>query len=196
MLKKILLAVTAIVFTTVLVQQALQPPTAAKVFKKASEAVVAVIIGNGHGSGFQVKIGKNRRIVTNAHVCQGYATVTILPKKKEKFHFKARVLYRSFLTDLCLIEGSPFVGSLELAIRAEDGQKVYVVGFPFGSPKTMTEGILMLPCDFSAAIFPGNSGGPVLNRRGHVVGVARAKYFATGFGQCVPLKYLKEFLNE
>lgn len=85
----------------------------------------------------------------------------------------------------------------------EQGQTVYAVGSPLGMRDSVTKGIVAkLEKDYvmtDAQIQPGNSGGPLVNEAGEVIGVNTMKFYAThilgdGFGMAIPVSVLrKEF---
>ena len=108
--------------------------------------------------------------------------------------------------DLALIKISDNNGTpLPLISPSVDiGQKIFAIGNPLGLEGTISDGIISGLRDLgdfsvlqiSAPISPGNSGGPVVNENGDVVGVAT---FTISEGQninfAVPVKYLKELLE-
>jgi len=155
----------------------------------------------GVGSGFI--ISRDGYIVTNHHVIDGAETVTI--KMADGAEFDATIVGSDPLTDVALLdiegEGFPTVsfGSSD-ALRV--GEEVIAVGSPFGLGGTVTSGIISAKSrninsgpfdDFiqtDAAINRGNSGGPLFNMDGEVVGVNTAIYSpdggSVGIGFSVP----------
>ena len=134
----------------------------------------------GEGSGFI--IGADGYIVTNAHVVDGAVEVLVtLPDKRE---FKARIVGADVRTDVALVKieasGLPTVKVGDVS-RLRVGEWVLAIGSPFGLDSTVTAGIVsakqretgsdiaLLQTD--VAVNPGNSGGPLINTRGEVVGV-------------------------
>ena len=140
--------------------------------------------GRSAGSGFF--ISKDGLIVTNAHVVQNASTIrVILTDGRERI---GKIVGIDAQTDLALLaierEETPF---LEFARRpAQVGDRVYAIGNGFGLPNSLTTGIVsalhrapnMLRIeDFiqtDSAINVGNSGGPLINRDGRVIGVNSA----------------------
>jgi S1-C subfamily serine protease len=143
------------------------------------------VISASSGSGFAVS--KNGHVVTNNHVIDGCQTV--------KIHYKGRAIPATVVThdsqnDLALLKGD-FRPSTVLPLsssRPELLQDVYVAGYPFGlnvsTGVKVTKGIIssltgvgnnFSEIQIDAALQPGNSGGPILDDKGNVVGVAIAK---------------------
>ena len=145
----------------------------------------------GEGSGFIVS--PDGVILTNAHVVRGAKTVTV--KLTDRREFKAKVLGRDDKTDVAVIKidatGLPTVplGSSQ-ALRP--GDWVLAIGSPFGFENTVTAGVVSakgrsLPDDSAVpfiqtdvAVNPGNSGGPLFNARGEVVGINSQIYSRSG----------------
>ena len=140
------------------------------------------VISASSGSGFAVS--SNGHVVTNHHVIEGC--------QKVKIHDKGRSIAATVVTydprnDLALLKGN-FRPSAVLSLSAaspEILQDVYVAGYPFGRRVSrsikVTRGIISsltgIGNNFSqiqidAALQPGNSGGPILDDKGNVVGVA------------------------
>ena len=137
------------------------------------------------GTGFAVSY--DGHVITNNHVIEGC--------QKIKVHYKGRTIPANVVAfdprnDLALLKGD-FRPSTVLSLsnkRPELLQDIYVAGFPFGrrisSTIKVTKGIISsltgVGNNFSnlqidAALQPGNSGGPILDNKGNVVGVAVAK---------------------
>jgi serine protease Do len=132
------------------------------------------------GSGFIIE--SNGYILTNAHVVDGadsiYVTLT------DKREFKAKLIGLDKRTDVALVKVEaaglprlPIGDSSKLRV----GEWVLAIGSPFGLENTVTAGIVSaksrdtgdyLPfIQTDVAVNPGNSGGPLINTRGEVVGI-------------------------
>ena len=143
------------------------------------------------GSGFI--ISADGFVLTNAHVVEAADEITV--KLTDKRELKAKVIGSDRRTDIALLKidanGLPFVrfGNPE---RLRVGEWVVAIGSPFGFENTVTAGIVSakgrsLPQEnfvpfiqTDVAVNPGNSGGPLFNLRGEVVGINSAIYSRTG----------------
>ena len=143
------------------------------------------------GSGFI--LSADGYVLTNAHVVEAADEITV--KLTDKRELKARVIGSDRRTDIALLKidasGLPFVhfGNPE---RLRVGEWVVAIGSPFGFENTVTAGIVSakgrsLPQEnfvpfiqTDVAVNPGNSGGPLFNLRGEVVGINSAIYSRTG----------------
>jgi serine protease Do len=148
--------------------------------------------GLGLGSGFI--ISQDGYILTNAHVVagDGEVTVRLADAKRE---FKAKVIGADERTDVALIKieasGLPTV-KLGKSGALQPGEWVAAIGSPFGFENTITAGIISatgrsLPAETyvpfiqtDVAVNPGNSGGPLINLAGEVVGINSMIYSQTG----------------
>lgn len=146
-------------------------------------------VPRGVGSGFI--ISADGYILTNTHVVDGATDVYVMLRDKREF--KARVVGADKRTDVALLKvestGLPVLqmGDSE-SIRA--GEWVLAIGSPFGLENTVTAGIVSaksrdtgdyLPLiQTDVAVNPGNSGGPLLNLRGEVVGINSQIYSRSG----------------
>ena len=137
-------------------------------------------IERGVGSGFI--IDSNGTILTNAHVVEGATTIFVtLTDKRE---FKAKLLGADKRTDLAVLKidasGLPKL-PLGDSSKVKVGEWVVAIGSPFGLENTVTAGIVSaksrdtgdyLPfIQTDVAVNPGNSGGPLLNTAGQVIGI-------------------------
>ncbi|MBN8509922.1 MAG: Do family serine endopeptidase, partial [Burkholderiales bacterium] len=145
----------------------------------------------GQGSGFIV--GADGLILTNAHVVRDAKEVTV--KLSDRREFAAKVLGTDPVTDVAVLridaKGLPTV-RLGDAKALEVGEPVLAIGAPFGFEQSATQGIVSakgrsLPGDAvvpfiqtDVAVNPGNSGGPLFNGRGEVVGINAQIYSHTG----------------
>ena len=143
------------------------------------------IINAASGSGFIVS--SSGHIVTNNHVINGCNEVKVHYNGEQ---YKASIISKDNYNDLALIKAN-FTPSTIFTIKngnAELMEDIFVAGYPFGnlfnSSVKITKGIVSslsgLGNNFSnmqidAALQPGNSGGPVIDYQGNVVGVAVAK---------------------
>ncbi|MEY4062455.1 MAG: hypothetical protein RIT09_248 [Pseudomonadota bacterium] len=134
----------------------------------------------GVGSGFIIE--SNGFILTNAHVIEGATTIYVtLTDKRE---FKAKLIGADKRTDVALVKieaaGLPRL-TIGDSSKVRVGEWVLAIGSPFGLENTVTAGIVSaksrdtgdyLPfIQTDVAVNPGNSGGPLLNTRGEVVGI-------------------------
>jgi serine protease Do len=148
------------------------------------------------GSGFIVS--SNGVILTNAHVVDGASEVTVtLADHRE---YKAKVLGKDKATDVAVIKidakGLPTV-HMTSSSTVQVGDYVLAIGAPYGLEETATAGIVSakgrsLPNDQSVpfiqtdvAVNPGNSGGPLFDGYGNVVGINSQIYSNTGAFQGV-----------
>ena len=146
-------------------------------------------VPRGVGSGFV--ISADGYIMTNAHVVEGADEVLVtLPDQRE---FKAEVIGADKRTDVAVLKvdatGLPVVRIGDVG-QLRVGQWVLAIGSPFGLESTVTAGIVSakqrdtgnyLPfIQTDVAVNPGNSGGPLINMRGEVVGINSQIYSRSG----------------
>jgi len=145
----------------------------------------------GQGSGFIV--GADGTILTNAHVVRDAKEVTV--KLTDRREYVAKVLGSDPKTDIAVLKidakNLPVV-TLGKVSDLRVGEWVLAIGSPFGFENTVTAGVVSakgrsLPDDSSVsfiqtdvAVNPGNSGGPLFNTRGEVVGINSQIYSRTG----------------
>lgn len=172
----------------------------------------------GQGSGFI--LNKEGLILTNNHVIDNAQRVEVT--LSDKHQYKAKVLTTDKAHDLALIkiENAPnlvpatLAGSQGLTV----GQRVYAIGNPFGLSGTMTRGIISAirsirgqegnpiedAIQTDAAVNPGNSGGPLLNSRGEVIGITTliasnpngGADQSAGIGFAIPIDTAKAVLDD
>ena len=146
-------------------------------------------VPRGVGSGFI--ISGDGYILTNAHVIEGADDVYV--RLTDKREFKAKVIGTDRRTDVALvkIEGSDLPKlTIGDSSRIRVGEWVIAIGSPFGLDNTVTAGIVSanardtgdyLPLiQTDVAVNPGNSGGPLINMRGEVVGINSQIYSRSG----------------
>jgi S1-C subfamily serine protease len=167
------------------------------------------------GSGFV--INADGQILTNFHVISGSQQVEVTLPDQSKY--KATVLMRDRVNDLALIKIEPKKKLTYLNLgdsdRLQVGQKVLAIGNPFGFQGTLTTGVIstldrpieaennrkmegMIQTD--ASINSGNSGGPLLDSQGNVIGINTAIYGpnggSVGIGFALPINRAKTMLDD
>jgi serine protease Do len=150
---------------------------------------------HGIGSGFIVSA--DGYVLTNAHVVADASEVTV--KLTDRREFAAKVIGVDKRSDVALIKiaanGLPFVHFGD-PTKIRPGQWAIAIGSPFGFENSVTAGVVSavnrpLPPDESgssyvsfiqtdAAVNPGNSGGPLFNLDGQVIGINSQIYSRTG----------------
>ena len=184
--------------------------TLVDVAKSASPAVVSIQTDSGLGSGFIYD--SSGLILTNAHVVED--ATSLLVALQDGRHFEAEVLGSNAGFDLAVvkIEGENLpVARLGSSSVLQVGERVVAIGNPYGLHHTVTSGVVsavhrpvsegpgsyhqpMVQTD--AAIHPGNSGGPLINMSGEVIGIntlvaAPLGMFAQGLGFAIPIDTAK-----
>ena len=159
----------------------------------------------GIGSGFFVK---PNLIATNYHVIEGAAKGTAKLVGKYTTYKIEGVTATDKTNDLALLKVTSY-GIKPLSLGNSDivkiGATVYVAGNPKGLEGTFSDGIISSRRDkytkerlqMTAPISPGSSGGPVLNKKGEVIGVSVAVHRALdaqNLNFAIPSKYLKKLL--
>lgn len=168
------------------------------------------------GSGFLVN--EDGEILTNNHVISGSSQIEVMLPDQSRY--KARILVRLVNNDLALIKIEPKKKLRYLHLGDSDGlqvgQKVMAIGNPFGFLQgTLTVGVVsslartiqqengqplegMVQTD--AAINSGNSGGPLLDSQGNVIGINTAIYGPNGgnvgIGFAMPINRAKAMLED
>ena len=186
--------------------------------ERLGEAVVMIRTPVGLGSGFIVH--QDGYVVTNDHVVAGERIISITQFRKgeneliKENYDNVRIVATGGNIDLALlkIEGQsgrktfPTV-PLGNSNNLKQGERVFAIGSPLGLERSVSEGIVSLRnriiqsrlhVQTTAEISPGNSGGPLFNYRGQVVGVNNMKVVssgAEGLGFSIPVRQLKTFLE-
>ncbi len=145
----------------------------------------------GEGSGFIVSA--DGVILTNAHVVSDAEEVVV--KLTDRREFLAKVLGTDKMTDIAVLKinaSNLKTATFAAATPLQVGEWVLAIGSPFGFESSVTAGVISatgrsLPGDGSvpfiqtdAAVNPGNSGGPLINMRGEVVGINSQIYSRSG----------------
>ncbi len=137
--------------------------------------------GEVQGSGFFLEAGK---LVTNYHVIEGASKIVVTTSTKKQYTIKNILGYNSDI-DLAVLELDINHNSMEIGQTVAGGETVYTLGSPFGFTGTMTKGMISTPSrvingvryiQIDASISHGNSGGPLVNEYGQVIGVNTMYY--------------------
>ena len=176
------------------------------IIEEAVKSVVSIKTDISQGSGFIVN--NKGYIVTNAHVLSQAKYAKVLTYSQETKN--AELIGYDLNLDIALLKISGNYNYFELA-DSDDvrvGEKVIAVGNPYGLSFSVTEGIISardrlglnnLPYYFQTdvALNPGNSGGPLINKKGEVMGVNNFKVGgAESLGFALESNYLLETINE
>ncbi len=167
--------------------------TATQVYQRDSAGVVSIkaVTQNGQDSGTGIVLNQQGLILTNDHVIAGATSLTVNAGGATSTTRPATVVGEEANGDLALIHVDPSgLGLKPLKLVSSSsvqvGDSVYAIGNPYGLEETLTRGIVSaLDREISApdrakisgaiqtdaALNPGNSGGPLLNEQGDVVGV-------------------------
>jgi S1-C subfamily serine protease len=175
-----------------------------EIIREAQKKVVMVELADGTvGSGFLYN--KMGDIITNAHVVAGVKDVKV--RTTDAKGFDGKVIGISTETDVALVRVEGLKNQEPVRISkhhdAELGQEILALGSPLGLQNTVTTGIISgtnrdfdLPPykysgvhQISAPIAPGNSGGPLLERKdGQVIGMNSARMEEGEIGFSIPIE--------
>jgi len=170
----------------------------------------------GAGSGFLIDTAGH--ILTNYHVVEGAQTIEVTLGDQSRY--KARYIGADQRNDIALIQIDPKGRKLTPLPLGDSrnlqvGQRVLAIGNPFGFQSTLTTGIVSSlgrtvqtsdttfideAIQTDAAINRGNSGGPLLNSRGEVIGINSAIYSPSGttagIGFAIPINTARRVAND
>lgn len=151
----------------------------------ANRSVVMLKSANAVGSG--IILSEDGLILTNSHVVQGGSKNGWRVRLSDAQELSATVVHPGtsrgdIFRDLALIriDGAANLPVAKLAnAQPQEGEEVWAIGAPYARPEVVTRGVLKrLTTDgiilTSAEVHPGNSGGPLLNQQGEVIGINTA----------------------
>jgi len=199
MSRPILILLTFIAVMTMLLGIICRASTS-DVMERVDDAVVTITCTSGGGqsigSGFIVSPGGE--ILTNAHVVSGARRISVKLKNGKKL--EARLVAIDKRRDVAVVRLA--VSNLPVAVigdakKLKNGDNVVAIGSPHGLEHTITSGIVSSKdrvlngkhyIQTDAALNEGNSGGPLLNSRGEVVGInTMIDRDASGLGFAIPI---------
>jgi S1-C subfamily serine protease len=167
-------------------------------------------IGEGGGTGFL--IGSDGTVVTNHHVIDSVDDVRV-KLMDGSWAEEVELLTQDADADIAILRISPAPAVDPVALgdsdKVEVGERAISIGNPLGLEHTLTDGLISARrtlrgrrmIQMSTPISPGNSGGPLFNLRGEVIGVSTAT-MSGGFGGgqnlnlAMPVNTVKEMLKD
>jgi len=182
----------------------------------ATSPVPAAVMPGFQGLGSGVIVSKRGYILTNSHLVSGqrFVTVTLFTAQGQTT-FEGEIVAQASDRDLAIVKIDP--QNIDLAVapvgdsdRVQVGDTVLALGNPFGLSQTVTSGIISAVRAYAvieghqlnnliqtdAPINQGNSGGPLVNLYGELIGINTAIYSPvqthTGLGFAVPINQAKE----
>jgi S1-C subfamily serine protease len=193
-------------------------PAVANILTKATEYdfFMDPVPVEGAGSGFV--IDPRGYILTNYHVVEGAQSIEVV--LGDQSHHPAKFIGADQRNDVALLKIDPkgkSLAALPLGDSAtlQVGQKVLAIGNPFGFQSTLTTGVVSAlgrtvqtsqttfideAIQTDAAINRGNSGGPLINTHGEVIGINSAIYTPSGttagIGFAIPINTAKSIAND
>jgi len=188
--------------------------TTAEAAKHYSPSVVLVKTAAGLGSGFF--INEKGYLITNFHVIAGEKHIAVT-----QFLLEGKVLRRIVHKEVEIVATAPFHDLVVLRLkefdtpitpvvfapeeRLEIGETVFAIGNPLGLERTVTEGVLsqthrnfggILYLQVDAPVNPGNSGGPLFNAQGQVIGIINMGVpTMEGLNFAIPARHAKYILD-
>src|SRR4051794_13589626 len=199
--------------------------SAGAIYDRSKDAVAFITSRSSQGvaTGTGFAISQDGYIVTNAHVIDGASTVTV--EVGDGRATQAKVVGADQSTDVALLKidtGDVPLATLRLgdSSAVDVGDNVFAIGNPYGLDRTLTTGVVSAlqrsidsPNGFAisnviqtdAALNPGNSGGPLLDAQGRVIGVnsqiesssnAGGQGQNSGVGFAVPSNTVKRVVDQ
>ncbi len=174
--------------------------------QQLEQSIYRINTASGTGTGFYDK--EHDLVITNFHVVDGSLEVSVENNQKDRF--LAKVVYINPRADVAFLKVEAMEApeqSVNIVHHKEchTRDSVLVLGYPYGMPFTVTEGIVSNPNQIlggdsyiqtDAAINPGNSGGPIIDKEGNLTGIATSKFTdADNVGFAIPAAVLQEELE-
>ena len=177
------------------------------IVEEAIKSVVTIRTDISQGSGFFIADGGY--IVTNAHVMEGATSAAIITYDGES-HMVYKLGENTEMDITLLKINDTSYSPLNLADSddVKQGEQIIAIGNPYGLSFSVTQGIvsnihqtgengLNAYLQIDAALNSGNSGGPLINKNGEVIGINNFKISeAEGLGFALESNYIKDVINE
>ena len=176
------------------------------IIEDAVKSVVTVKTDVSQGTGFIIH--DQGYIITNAHVLSGGTRLLVSDYEQNDFETQFIGYNSEFDVALLKIEGDFKKLSLDNSNNVQIGEKVIAIGNPLGLQFSVSEGIVSgihriginnveAYIQTDAALNPGNSGGPLINKQGNVIGINNFKISGgESLGFALESNPLKDIVNE
>jgi len=176
------------------------------IIEEAIKSVVTIRTDIGQGTGFI--INKEGYIVTNAHVLTGGRTVQAITSEQEIIDALFIGYDINFDIALLKIPGNYQALDLGNSNEIQIGEKVIAIGNPLGLQFSVSQGIVSAIhrpgingveayIQTDAALNPGNSGGPLINKQGKVIGINNFKIGdSESLGFALESNYIEDIVNQ
>ena len=183
------------------------------IYEKINPAIVCVDshVSSGVSCGTGCIIDKKGIILTSAHVIDIGENIVVTMYNGQDYNAKV-LCHLGENKDIALLKINVPIELKTVKLgdseKIKVGQKVLAIGNPFGFNGTLTQGIISR-IDYAknriqtdAAINPGSSGGPLLNKNGEIIGINQAIYNPDnnisniGIGFAIPINLVKEYLKD
>lgn len=212
-MKNLLYLIVTLVITTPAFAFDREELSIISLYEKINPAIVCVDshVSDGISCGTGCIIDKSGIILTSAHVIDVGKNVVVTMFNGQDYNAKViKRLGENKDIALLKIDVPTELKTVKLgnSEKIKVGQKVLAIGNPFGFNGTLTQGIISR-IDYTknriqtdAAINPGSSGGPLLNKDGEIIGINQAIYNPDnnisniGIGFAIPINLVKEYLKE
>lgn len=157
-----------------------EPLSTAEVAAKVNPSVVQIVTADGTGSG--IILDADGHVLTNNHVIEKATSANVVLSDSRTL--SARIVNRDWSIDLAVLKVAASdlqPATLGSSSEVQLGEDVVVLGYPLdlGSSVTVTKGIVSAfrepYVQTDAPVNPGNSGGPLVNMWGEVIGLVTAK---------------------
>ena len=167
--------------------------TPTQIYQQDAAGVVSIkaVTSEGEDAGTGIVLNDEGLILTNDHVIVGASSIAVYPSGSSQSGHAATLVGEDANSDLALIRVDPSgLGLKPLTLASSSsvqvGDAVYAIGNPYGLSETFTKGIVSAlgreiaapdgakisgAIQTDAALNPGNSGGPLLDEQGRVIGV-------------------------
>lgn len=176
------------------------------IIDKVIKGVVSIGTDRSMGSGFLIT--QDGYVVTNQHVISGAKKIAILTYDKQVV--SAKLVGYDINRDIALLKAEGTYNALELgnSDEVQPGRKVIAIGNPLGLSFTVTQGIVSAVdregpngleeyIQTDVSLNPGNSGGPLIDINGEVIGVNNFKVGgAESLGFALEINTVKNIVNE
>jgi len=177
-----------------------------EIINKYKSVIVQIATPYSTGTGFYLK--NANLIVTNEHVIRDNREVVINGEGFEKQMTK--VIFSDVRHDLAFLQAPNIIEAPAVELfqgkEIERGEVVIAVGHPFGLKYSATQGIVsnieeekndLIYIQHDAALNPGNSGGPLINEKGEIVGINTfIIQNGNNVGFSLPVNYLQKTITE